>query len=213
MQQWLMERTETTNQYTKPMPFGRLCGTGPTLVVAKGQAQFDLTYDGDTKRINTRDEYNTAFITEDGHFEYTVAGASTLIMFWLFTFNPNIKLPSNKDTKDEIILANNSMEKYFPNSTFKLYPPRPENQHENDPNKTDTESQPHRSQFFVKKRNMGRQNYRSNRNYRGTNQRGRGYQNRGFRRNRGSRDQHYPSYHDRYGHTHYTQHPNTTRQT
>ena len=79
-----------------------------------------MSYDRDTKRIKTRDEYVPAFITESVHLELSVVGAVEFLMLWVFTFNPLIKLPSNTDAKEEIILTNNSMKKCFPNSIFKL---------------------------------------------------------------------------------------------
>ena len=41
-------------------------------------------------------------------------------MLCSFTFDPSITLPSNKNTKDDLTLANITLEKYFPNFPFKV---------------------------------------------------------------------------------------------
>lgn len=110
MPQWMMETTKTSTRYTNRTPFGRSSGTGLTLVLAIGHAQFETSYDRDTKRMNTINEYTTAFLTEDGHFEPSKIVAGELIFFLVFTSNPALKLPSNDNTNDEIILTNNSLD-------------------------------------------------------------------------------------------------------
>ena len=80
VQQWMLARTGKLTHYTKPMPFGTLCGTRSTLIIATENAQFDLICDRVTRRINTRDEHTTAFLVEDGHFDLVITGPGELIL-------------------------------------------------------------------------------------------------------------------------------------